>query len=103
MLSNNLKIAMIMLYSEFWEISDSYYLTIRVHAKEEATASGAVVKEIFLPSDMDESIDFTEYAGILVIGDSGDWYQKNSLRKAIDLFSRMTMLVQNQAISLPSR
>ncbi len=81
--NGNLKIAMIMLYSEFWEISDSYYLTIRVHAKEEATASGVEVKEIFLPADKDEIIDFTEFSGIIIIGDSGDWYRKNNLRKSI--------------------
>ncbi|RPF47751.1 LacI family transcriptional regulator [Hydrogenoanaerobacterium saccharovorans] len=84
----NLKIALIMLYSEFWEISDSYYLSIRVNAKEEAAANGVEVKEFFLPSDRDEVIDFTGFSGIIIIGDSGDWYLKENFRKSV-LTSRL--------------
>lgn len=72
-----------MLYSETMEIADSYYLTIRVHAKKEACANGLNVKEFFIPKESDQTIDFSEFTGIAIIGDTEDWYNLESFRKSV--------------------
>jgi len=76
-------VAMVMLYSEFDEITDSYYLTIRVNAKEEAQAFGYEVKEFFLPLKDELLSGLGDYAGLIVIGHSGGWYGEEEFRQAV--------------------
>lgn len=77
------KVALLMLYSEFDEITDSYYLTIRVNAKEEMQANGYKTQEFFLPFEDSLLQSLSEYAGFIVIGHTGGWYGQEDLRKAV--------------------
>ncbi|MEG0214562.1 MAG: LacI family DNA-binding transcriptional regulator [Hungatella sp.] len=77
------KIALVMLYSEFAEIVDSYYLTIRINAKEEMQANGYRVKEFFLPVSDDFLQTLKEYTGMIMVGHSGEWYSEEKLRQAV--------------------
>lgn len=77
------RLAVVLLYNEEFEIADSYYLTIRVHAKEEALNANAKIKEFFVSTDSPYAIDFAEFTGILVIGDTEDWYKLTELRRSI--------------------
>lgn len=76
------KIALVMLYSEFDEITDSYYLTIRVNAKEEAAANGYRVKEFFFPLGEELLMNLADYAGLIVVGHTGAWFNEEDFRAA---------------------
>lgn len=77
------RIAIVMLYNELLEIADAYYLTLRVHAKEEASRRGCPIKEFFISKPADGAINFTDFAAILVIGDTQDWYRNEPLRQRV--------------------
>lgn len=79
----NCKVALIMLYSEFLEITDSYYLTIRVNVKEETQALGFQVKEFFCPTKRQYQLNLDEFTGIIVIGHTGSWFENEALRDQI--------------------
>lgn len=78
-----LKIALIMLYSEFQEITDSYYLTIRVNVKEEVQRMGLTVKEYFCGGDGGNRPELDEASGIIVLGHTGSWYGNGELRSKV--------------------
>lgn len=77
------KIALILLYHEFQEIIDSYYLTIRVNVKEEAQRVGLQVKEFFCPEDRECRPELTDVAGIIIVGHTGSWYGNEALRHQV--------------------
>lgn len=87
------KLAVVMLYGEGLEIVDSYYLTVRVHAKEEISTIGIDAKEFFVPRHSPCDIDFSEFTGILVLGDTEDWYGMTTVRRSIIDAGLPTMLV----------
>lgn len=78
-----LRIALVMLYSEFQEITDSYYLTVRVNAKEEAQRMGMSVQEYFCGENDEELPRFDAEAGIIVLGHTGSWFGNEALRHQI--------------------
>ena len=78
----NPKVALIMLYSEFQEITDSYYLTIRINVKE-AQKAGLLVKEYFCAEECAGQVDLEGLAGIIVIGHTGSWYSNEELRRQL--------------------
>lgn len=77
------RIAMVMLYNELLEIADSYYLTLRVHAKEETTRSGCPFEEFFIDKPADGVISFADFTAILIIGDTQNWYRNEPLRQRV--------------------
>lgn len=78
-----LRIALIMLYSEFQEITDSYYLTVRVNAKEEIQRMGLTVKEYFCGGEGAAEPGLDGAAGIIVLGHTGSWYENQALRHQV--------------------
>lgn len=82
MAEGGLKIALIMLYSEFLEITDSYYLTIRVNVKEEAQKIGMTVTEYFVGEGMNR-IKLDGLSGIIILGHTGSWYENEALRRLV--------------------
>lgn len=78
-----LKVALIMLYSEFQEITDSYYLTIRVNVKEEAQRIGMTVTEYFCAADGVNRPELDGASGIIVLGHTGSWYENEELRRQV--------------------
>lgn len=78
-----LKIVLVMLYSEFQEITDSYYLTIRVNAKEEIQRMGLTVKEYFCGGEGGTRPELEGAAGIIILGHTGSWYENEALRLQI--------------------
>lgn len=76
------KIAMVMLYDETIELRDSYYIAIRICAKEEARRLGIEVKEYFLVSAEDK-YSFTAFSGALVIGSLEQWHNHENVRLAL--------------------
>lgn len=76
------KVAMVMLYDETIELHDSYYIAIRICAKEEARRLGIDVKEYFLHAAEDKN-SFSAFSGVLVIGSLEQWHAQEKVRLAL--------------------
>lgn len=81
-LTHSANVAIIMLYEESLEITDSYYLTIRISAKQEAVRCGFVVTEFYASGD-ENNIDFNEFSAVIIIGESEGWSKAYEIRKAL--------------------
>lgn len=77
------KVGVFLLYNEITEVEDSYYQIIRLNIKSELEKCGMRVKETFLNTLGKGMEEFSEYAGVILVGHPGTWFKTSDLRTVI--------------------
>ncbi len=78
-IENVKKVAIIMLYEEITEVIDSYYLTIRVHAKDQLIKNDIKVTEFYCGENSDNP-SLIGFDGVLIIGSRASWSMNKVLQ-----------------------
>lgn len=76
-------VALVLLYSEYDEIMDSYYQLIRVTVKDALIEKGCRVREFFCPAKEGKELDMSRFSGTILIGHAGGWYRNEKIRQSV--------------------
>ena len=76
-------VALILLYSEYDEIMDSYYQLIRMTVKDALIEKGCRVREFFCPAKEGKELDLGRFSGTIQIGHAGGWHRNEKIRQSV--------------------